>query len=446
MLPASRLDNPKLEVLFLQGCIASNGNIETYQHLTDEDFAVPVHGDIWKTLQSLRLKGRSAKEDTLRPFFESHPGLKYDFDEEKPFVTQAAMPDWARQLRDMRRWRELSYLLTGFTDKAEDATLSAAEAITELVAKLHDVQDADPLTSSVQSEVIDKLIAKGQEKGIYYSTGIPAWDRAMMGGLHPGTMIGVAARKKVGKTIMLGTLSTNLDRAGVKHAYIALEMSPMEIERRSVARELMLDPRTLRGQVDPAILGKLAQLKRVKSDHKVYVHKPGIRFAELRVIMGQLVRKGVKVFLIDYHQLIGGMQKGANEEQHLRDTAQWIADFARGTNTVAVVASQLNQNGNTRGGEGLRLACDAAYALYRETDGRGAGLRCIDARDWMPEDVGIFEEGAMGEWKLTKAGLIMEPQGPYFRDAEDLPDHKKFKELLKVDEDGVVLEEFKLDA
>jgi len=46
--------------------------------------------------------------------------------------------------------------------------------------------------------------------------------------------------------------------------------------------------------------------------------------------------------------------------------AQFIADFGRTYNIWTLTFAQINQEGNTRGGEGIRLAFDQLYELHRE--------------------------------------------------------------------------------
>ena len=75
-----------------------------------------------------------------------------------------------------------------------------------------------------------------------------------------------------------------------------------------------------------------------------------------------IVRHGIKGVILDYWQLVGGKVRNESEEFHLRNIAQWLADTCRKHSIWALVAAQVNQEGNTRGGEGLKLACDVYFA------------------------------------------------------------------------------------
>ena len=99
----------------------------------------------------------------------------------------------------------------------------------------------------------------------------------------------------------------------------------------------------------------------------LYEDAPGLTFDGLKDMVSRAVAKGkIKGYILDYWQLVGGKPKNKNTAEHLDEVAQWIADFARKHNIFAVVAAQINQEGNTRGGEGIRLAFDQVYQINRE--------------------------------------------------------------------------------
>ena len=71
-----------------------------------------------------------------------------------------------------------------------------------------------------------------------FQTGIEKLNQAMEGGMYAGKLYGIVGRKKMGKTMLAGTISTNLQQSGVKHLYLALEMGSEEIHQRNMARML----------------------------------------------------------------------------------------------------------------------------------------------------------------------------------------------------------------
>ncbi len=73
-----------------------------------------------------------------------------------------------------------------------------------------------------------------------------------------------------------------------------------------------------------------------------------------------------------------------------------------------LVAAQVNQTGNTRGGEGLKLASDMYFTLHREKGAQGAWLEMEETRYTLYTDVG----------SANHPGLWLSKTGPHFVDFE----------------------------
>lgn len=123
-------------------------------------------------------------------------------------------------------------------------------------------------------------------------------------------------------------------------------------------------------------------------------------------MIGRARIRGIKGVIVDYLQLVGGKRKQDTEEYHLRAVAQWLADMARQTGLWVLVACQLNQDGNTRGGEGLRLAADMYLVMHREQGQSGAWLEMADTRFTLNTNIG--SEMIPAIW--------LRKRGPHFSD------------------------------
>lgn len=242
------------------------------------------------------------------------------------------------------------------------------------------------------------------------STGLFLLDEAMGGGLHAGYTYGICARKKVGKTVMAGTISHNLNMAGVRHGFICGEMGPKQIEQRRLARVMDTNPVSFVGEMAKRE-GWRQNVERVIANQPqniFYRNAPGLTFEKLRqMVITLLYRDKVEGIILDYLQLVGGKPGNKSTAEHLDEVAQWIADFGRKHGIWMIVVAQINQDGNTRGGEGLRLACDQCYQLHRDNVDIGdAYMEMMDTRYTPWRDVGTAESPA----------LFMKPNGPYFEE------------------------------
>jgi replicative DNA helicase len=258
----------------------------------------------------------------------------------------------------------------------------------------------------VSESIMDSL----REMAPSYSTGIARLDRAMDGGLFAGKSYGFAARKKVGKTILASTISCNLDQQKVKHLFICGEMSAEEVHQRTLARLANVYPSIFRNreQATPPLLNRIASAALALNRCAYYVNAPGMSFDDLkRAVSLAQHRHGIKGFILDYWQLVGGKEGKKSTAEHLDEVAQWIADYCRKEGLWSIVMAQINQEGNTRGGEGMRLAFDQVYHMQPCNDDMtnpGRWLEMLDTRytKWI----------SVGDKNFP--GITLEEKGPYF--------------------------------
>lgn len=243
-----------------------------------------------------------------------------------------------------------------------------------------------------------------------YATGIGELDHVLSGGFFAGKCYAVAARKKAGKTALAGTISHNLNRQGTKHLFVAGEMSPPEIEQRNMAREFGVNSVQFLTPQRESLIGRAGDYAATIPNSMIYEHAPGLSFDTLRrMVASAKSQHGASGVILDYWQVVTGKQRSETEEYHLRAVAQWLADECRRQNLWCLVFAQVNQDGNTRGGEGLKLACDIYFTLHREKDQPGAWLEMEESRYVLYANVG----------SETVPGLILNKHGPYFHSAAE---------------------------
>jgi replicative DNA helicase len=261
-------------------------------------------------------------------------------------------------------------------------------------------------------EISQGILADMKDQRQPFSTGLGKLDTLMGGGLYPGRSYGFAARKKVGKTVLASTISCNLNLEGVKHLFICGEMSPKEIHQRNLARLTNSFPSEFRNEYsqNKSFETKVASAAFASKRCILYHNAPGLTFTELkRVASSAVFRHSIKGFILDYWQLVGGKEKGKSTSEHLDEVAQWIADFGRKHGVWTITFAQINQEGNTRGGEGIRMAFDQVYQIR----GMGENEDISFPDRWLEMmDTRYTAWGNIGS--AIQAGLSMNPKGPYF--------------------------------
>ena len=287
---------------------------------------------------------------------------------------------------------------------ASEVAAEISRQVSDVVGVQEDGRFKDDM--EITQEILDGVNQRREP----YSTGIPKLDNAMGGGLQPGFSYGFAARKKTGKTILAGTISHNLSQQGIRHVFICGEDVAKEVHQRNLCRELQVVSAEFNGmakgmEFQKRIAAIAAQSKRAC----LYRKAPGLTFTQLRQIVSSAVeRMNITGVILDYWQLVGGKPSGKSTAEHLDEVAQWIADYARRENLWTIVMAQINQEGNTRGGEGLRLAFDQVYQIHRPDLGKSeTSIEMMETRYTAWENIGSEEI----------PGLYLIQKGPYFKQA-----------------------------
>lgn len=323
--------------------------------------------------------------------------------------------EYVRSLGKERQRLRLLRLCADVTAKAEDGANPPDQICGFLLDGLEKVMRESSGVRIRSSRQVTEAVLEGlKEIAPCYSTGIVRLDQAMDGGLYAGKSYGIAARKKVGKTIIASTISCNLDLAGIPHLFVCGEMSDEEVHQRTLARLAQVYPSTFRNreQATPHRLKLIADGSLRLTGAAKFLNAPGLTFEQLkRAVSIALSRHGIKGFILDYWQLVGGKEKSASTAEHLDEVAQWIADFGRKHRIWTLVMAQINQEGNTRGGEGMRLAFDQVYHMQpcgNDLHSPMRWLELIDTRYTAWQSVGDKDYSA----------LRINEFGPYFEEKE----------------------------
>lgn len=260
--------------------------------------------------------------------------------------------------------------------------------------------------------VTRKLVQEKQKPYASYPSSLSRLDHALGGGFFENKLYCFSARKKVGKTILASTLSHNLNKNGIRHLFICGEMGESEVHQRCLARELYCYPDELRNPT-PAMVEKLNIIAERGEDNAIYYDAPGITFEELKQAVGMAkARYDIKGYIMDYWQLVGGKPRNMNTAEHLGEVAQWMAEICRRLKLFGIVMAQMNQDGNTRGSEAIRLSADQVFQIHREDiTGPDAWLEMLETRHTAWVSVG----------SKNKPGLYMNERGPFFEEPDDGP-------------------------
>lgn len=393
-----------------------NDILHEIRFLKAEHFSHEAHRVIYGEVSSRHNSGGSADALTMKTFCEGHEelkavgGWKYLASLAKASMMVLNPREYAEEIFQMALRRNLMIVC----QNAIQATIegrSAVESAQAISGALEKILGGDFERRAVSDAVVTERILEGiKTRKSPDATGLRRLDKAMDGGLYPGKSYGFAARKKIGKTILASTISYNLSRQGVKHLFVCGEMGAEEIHERVLARHTESFPSSFRNEKreEFAFQEKIADYIRTSDGMIIYQDAPGLTFGELKQYISSAIHKHkIKGVIIDYWQLVGGKGKGQSTAEHLDEVAQWIANYCKKQGIWSIVMAQINQDGNTRGGEGLRLAFDQVYQINRKDISMPeTWLEMMDTRYTRWFNVGSEAEPA----------LLINDKGPYFEE------------------------------
>lgn len=362
----------------------------TVARVTAADFSDPVLAELFAGIAARVEAGRAingaALRDLVLPFDdELRPvGGALEYLSELQSAAAGALPVEARSLADdiaaLARRRRMAEAALDLLERAATEP-DASGAISTSIATLEGL--CGLARSRNRREALADIAAEQDRPRVLHSTGLPALDRAMAGGLEPGRTYGLAGDAKAGKSALAVTISGALDAAGVKHAYVAAEMGSREIEARKIGAALSVNPLiAMRGAGDDAMKRRIADLAVTAPDFTEYFDVPGCTFERLKECVYSAVhRKKSAGIIVDYWQLITGRQARTTEEEHLRLVAEWLASAAKRLNIWVFILAQLNAEGTETAHSKLGLVRNVDQMFHLRTPDENQPWRWMELKE-----------------------------------------------------------------
>lgn len=357
--------------------------------LQPEHFWVPEHIELFDIIA--KREGQNVTPAAIAQEFHSRTDIGIDFLYDLSANIVTVMPGnvshYAHIVRDMAQRRQIIGVSLEAKERAENEDgEETADGITGWLhgelANIADVAQTFETAGSVAKRVVANL-----DKAIDADpTGIEALDDALMRGLHKGRMYGIGGRFKGGKTFLLSTISYNLAETGVPHVYLTLESGAEQLVERFLARKMGQNSMIFQNperRAEPWFIEEAMRAQEwLERTPLVVRRRPRMSLTDLKATLAQIgLSRKYKGVIVDYLQLVTGQERGSSLTVHYEQVAQTLAEAAVNYGFWVVVAAQLNSEGGVRHGEGLLLACDAAFALNiaKSED----GLPCVEPVAWM---------------------------------------------------------------
>lgn len=373
----NRLTNLDAEQGLLGSLLSNNAKVwDIIDLVRADDFAAPVHGDIFKSITDLVIESKMANFVTLKQMYAENEWLKHVGGSEYLYnlvhsIGVISVKEYAGIISELATRRRLLDALDDARAKLSSGDESIGSVCSEISSIFTNLESGSNIRT--KRDVARAAISAITLPPECHSTGLNCFDKVLGGGLYAGFTYGIGGAEKRGKTTLAHTISQNLNDKGILHAYIALEMGSIQIEQRNLARAAGVNSlKFLQNSVreDTAFLKRIGDLAVTMPDNTLYLDMPGGSLEQIQLELGRLVsRHSIKGFILDYWQLVEGQQKGETEERHLRRVAQWVANFARKNGIWCILLSQVNSEGTLFAGKGLVKACDQLYIIEQAETG-----------------------------------------------------------------------------
>ena len=404
----------EIEQQIISAMFRNNELIDKLAFLQADDFYFPLHKEIWQHSQAAFAHNNITTALSLKSALEQSRYLKDAGGATYLAKLATLIPvannwvDLAKLLIDMRQKREIEAFAKELIERV--AARTPVEHVADMVAFAEKILESEANSGFLNGYQVSELIEsemKADSKPIQTRIGYKL-DECMDGGIYRGKSYGFAARKKVGKTLLAATLSFNLAQQGIKHLFIAGEMTPEEIHQRILARtgNFYQSAFRLRNK-DADFQAQFTKSLGWQQQNVIYKKAPGLTFDKLKQIVNIAIKRyKVEGIILDYWQLVGGKKANQSIAEHLDEVAQYLADTGRKYNIFIVCMAQINQEGNTRGSEGLRLAFDQVYQIHREEmETNEAWIEMLETRYTKWLDIGTKERAG---WRIGATGTFFE--------------------------------------
>lgn len=207
-----------------------------------------------------------------------------------------------------------------------------------------DLENMEPI-GVVLKEALDKIRENCNSGGsiLGNTTGFIEIDKALSG-LQKGELIVIAARPSMGKT----AFALNIGQYASKEASVAifsLEMSRKQLMERMLSSKCLIKLNDIKnGSLNEEELLKIKASTKDLGNRKVFIDDRATSISEIKAKCRYLkIKKGLDVVIIDYLQLIEGLEKSYSREQEIAKISRELKKLAKKLDITVIALSQLSR-------------------------------------------------------------------------------------------------------
>lgn len=337
--------------------------------LTQEDFYLAEHAEIYKAMQTMYATSKNIDVVTLLDTlvvsgtYDEAGGRSYLALVADAVPTAINAVDYAKIVRDKALLRKLIEVGESITESAYIGEDTAEALIESAEKQVYQIADSRGNTGFVG--VQEAMIKAMQTLNTLSSdpnalrgvpTGFTALDEVIVG-MSGADLVLVGARPGMGKTAFAMNIATSAaERTKKTVCVFSLEMSAEQLVNRMIASEAQIDSYKLRrGDLKPDDWQKIAYTASHISEMDIRIDDtPGITVSGMRSKLRRV--KDLGLVVIDYLQLMQGEKHSENRVQEVGEISRNLKLLAKEFDVPMVCCAQLNRATETRSDKRPMLA------------------------------------------------------------------------------------------
>lgn len=366
-----------LEQQVIGALMLAPGIISRAGHIHDSVFSDDRHGKAWSLVMRAIMSNESTTPTALwsydREAVTAVGGMDAleDYREAGRAIVTEPGPALER-VYELYQWRKITRIASRLDGAAKRQDKSPEDILSSVLSLTQELLATGQDTTQDKKTVMARALKRVSQKRNLTTTGLTPIDFLMQGGIQQSRLYGIGGLYGRGKTILLGSISDNLNAQEVPHLFISLETDPEDIELRNCAKRLNTNASLLSDPYNPeheALVQSADGYTNTIGQHTWYEFTPGATMNEIhRMILRAKARHGIRGFMIDYWQLIQGKERGQSEEGHHRSNANRLAALCRQEGLWGIVTAQIDTQGKLKYSDSLLQAAALYIKMIREED------------------------------------------------------------------------------
>lgn len=308
-------------------------------YVTADDFEAESHRAIYSAIASLRADGQPVDVITvahkLGNELDTVGGKMLLLDIQQAVPSSAGAERYAEIVRDNARRRRVHAHATLAAAYAESGDPGMEDEVEAVADALH-VSDSKP--SSIGSLLDTRYSTLDRKRPYVWMSQFPGIH------LHFGDFAIIAGRPGMGKSALAQQLGEEWASRGLRTRIYSLEMSDSDYTDRLIMRHT---PFTTDDLDDGLTDAQAAFVRDATAEARSWsldvIDKPAIGVEGIARDIRRAARKGTRVVIIDYLQLLVKKSSGESRYEAVTEASRRLKVLAREANVLLIALSQLNR-------------------------------------------------------------------------------------------------------